>query len=59
MNNILLLGIVLTGGFLGAFLMSKIKIPAVTGYILVGLALGVSFLHIIPFILDYCNTKIH
>jgi len=47
-NNILLLGIVLTGGFLGAFLMSKIKIPAVTGYILVGLALGVSFLHIIP-----------
>lgn len=48
MNNILLLGIVLTGGFLGAFLMSKIKIPAVTGYILVGLALGVSFLHIIP-----------
>ena len=48
MNEILLIGIVLFGGYLGGKLIAKIKVPAVTGYILVGLALGVSSLRFIP-----------
>ncbi len=48
MNEILLVGIVLFGGYLGGKLIAKIKVPAVTGYILVGLAFGVSFLKLIP-----------
>ncbi len=47
MNEILVLGIILFFGYLGGWLISRIKVPAVTGYILVGLALGVSALHII------------
>jgi len=46
-NEILALGIILFFGWLGGWLISRIKIPAVTGYILMGLALGVSALHII------------
>jgi Kef-type K+ transport system membrane component KefB len=47
-NEILLIGIVLFGGYLGGKLIAKIKVPAVTGYILVGLAFGVSSLKLIP-----------
>jgi len=49
MNEILIVGIVLFFGYLGGKLIAQIKVPIVTGYILVGLALGTSFLHIIPY----------
>ena len=48
MNEIFFLGIVVFSGFLGSYLLSKLKIPAVTGYIIVGLLLGTSFLRVIP-----------
>ncbi len=48
MNEILLIGVVLFCGYLGGKLIARIKVPAVTGYILVGLAIGVSSLKLIP-----------
>ncbi|HID96018.1 MAG TPA: cation:proton antiporter [Candidatus Latescibacteria bacterium] len=48
MNEILVVGIVLFFGYLGGKLIARIKVPAVTGYFLIGLAFGVSFLKIIP-----------
>lgn len=48
MNNILTIGTILLFGFLAGKLLAKVKVPAVTGYILIGIALGVSFLHLIP-----------
>lgn len=48
MNEILVVGIVLFFGYVGGKLIAKVKVPAVTGYILVGFAFGVSFLHLIP-----------
>lgn len=47
MNNIFAFGIIIFLGFLGAYLLSRLKVPAVTGYIIIGLLLGVSFLNII------------
>jgi len=55
MNDILTIGSILLFGFLAAKLLAKVKVPAVTGYILIGIALGVSFLHLIP---ETMNTKL-
>ena len=55
MNNILTIGIILLFGFLAGKLLAKLKVPAVTGYILIGIAIGVSFLHLIP---EEVNTKL-
>ncbi|MCK4258603.1 MAG: cation:proton antiporter [Halanaerobiales bacterium] len=47
-NLVLSLGILLLAGFSGAILIQKIKLPAVTGYILAGLIVGPAFLKFIP-----------
>ncbi len=48
MNDILTIGSILFFGFLAAKLLAKVKVPAVTGYILIGIAIGVSFSQLIP-----------
>ncbi|HID93206.1 MAG TPA: hypothetical protein EYP60_03820, partial [bacterium (Candidatus Stahlbacteria)] len=48
MNEILAIGLILFFGYFAGRAISKIKTPVVTGYILLGLALGVSFLKLIP-----------
>jgi len=48
MNEILAIGLLLFLGYFAGRAISKIRTPAVTGYILLGLALGVSFLKLIP-----------
>ncbi len=47
MNAFLALGLALIAGAFGGKLMNRIKMPAVTGYILAGLVLGISGVHMI------------
>ena len=46
-NIILYLGIILITGLLAGKLINKVKLPAVTGYLLVGLLLGPSVFNLI------------
>ncbi len=48
MNDILALGTFLLVGFTFGNLFKKMKLPAVTGYLIAGLIIGVSFLNIFP-----------
>ena len=48
MDELLALGIFLLAGFVISKICSKLKLPAVTGYLLAGLFLGVSFIDILP-----------
>ena len=48
MDEILALGIFLAAGFACSRLLGKLKLPAVTGYLVAGLILGVSFLNLVP-----------
>lgn len=47
MNEVLVVRLVLFFGYMEGRLIAKVKVPAVTGYILVGLAFGVSLLQLI------------
>ncbi|MGA1845238.1 MAG: cation:proton antiporter [bacterium] len=47
-NQVIILGLILLLGFAGGKIIQIIKMPAVTGYVLVGIMLGVSALNIIP-----------
>lgn len=46
-NQIIILGLVLLLGFAGGKLIQVIKLPAVTGYVLIGILLGASALNVI------------
>ena len=48
MESLLIIGIILFTGFIFGELLSKIKLPKVTGYILAGVFLNPNLLHIIP-----------
>ena len=48
MNLLLAVGIMVVAGFLGALASEKIKLPKISGYIIVGVLLGPSVLSIIP-----------
>ena len=48
MNEILAIGLILFFGYFVGRLISRLRMPTVTGYILLGLAFGVSLLKIIP-----------
>ncbi|WP_329379944.1 cation:proton antiporter [Anaerofustis butyriciformans] len=48
MDELLALGLFLFVGFAISKICSKLKLPAVTGYLLAGLILGVSFIDILP-----------
>jgi Kef-type K+ transport system membrane component KefB len=48
MNLLLAVGIMVVAGFLGALASEKIKLPKISGYIIVGVLLGPSLLSIIP-----------
>ena len=48
MSEILAIGLILFFGYFVGRLISRLKMPTVTGYILLGLAFGVSLLKIIP-----------
>ncbi len=48
MDELLALGLFLLAGFVISKICSKLKLPAVTGYLLAGLFLGVSFIDILP-----------
>jgi len=53
MNFILLIGIIILAGFLGKKLSNWIKLPGVTGYLIIGVLLGQSLLNILkPEFLD-------
>ena len=47
MNLLLAVGIMVVAGFLGALASEKIKLPKISGYIIVGVLLGPSVLSII------------
>lgn len=47
MNPILGIALLLIGGFLGGKALNRLKLPAVTGYLLVGLLLGSSVLNLV------------
>lgn len=47
MDSLLIIGVILTTGYLGGELARKLKLPSVTGYIITGLILGPSLLGII------------
>ena len=47
-NIILALGIMVIAGFLGGAIAAKVKFPRITGYLIVGVLLSPSVLHIIP-----------
>jgi len=47
-NLVVILGLILLLGFAGGKIIQIIKMPAVTGYVLAGILLGVSALNIIP-----------
>jgi Kef-type K+ transport system membrane component KefB len=49
LNNILIFGIALVLGIIVARFMDKLSTPHVVGFILLGVLLGDSFLHLIPF----------
>ena len=48
MNQLLILGIMIIAGFLGGLAAGKLKLPRITGYIIVGVLLSPSLLNIIP-----------
>jgi Kef-type K+ transport system membrane component KefB len=48
LNLILAIGIMIFVGFLGGLLLEKFKFPMITGYIIIGIVLSPSLLHIIP-----------
>ena len=48
MDLLLAVGIMVVAGFLGGLALEKLKLPKITGYIIVGVLLGPSFLNIIP-----------
>ena len=48
MNLLLAVGIMVVAGFLGGLALEKLKLPKITGYIIVGVLLGPSLLNIIP-----------
>lgn len=48
MNVLLAIGIMVVAGFLGALASEKIKLPKISGYIIVGVLLGPSLVNIIP-----------
>ncbi len=48
MNQILTIGIIIIAGFLGGLAAEKVKLPRITGYIIVGVLLSPSLLNIIP-----------
>lgn len=47
MNELLVLGILMVTGFLVGKLVNRFRLPAVTGYLLAGLIIGPSLLHIL------------
>lgn len=47
MNLLLLIGIAIALGFIGGKMSSKLKLPSVTGYIIIGIFLGPSFINIL------------
>jgi len=47
LDSLLIIGVILTTGYLGGELARKLKLPSVTGYIITGLILGPSLLNII------------
>ncbi len=48
MNLVLAIGIIIVAGFLGGLAAEKLKLPRITGYIIVGVLLSPSILNIIP-----------
>jgi len=48
MQPILIIGIILTAGFLMGEIASRIKLPKVTGYIIAGILLNPELFHFIP-----------
>lgn len=46
-NHTIAIGLLLIGGLIGGKIINTIKLPAVTGYILIGIILGLSFLNLI------------
>ncbi len=48
LNTLLLLGLALFGGTIGGRLFQKIRVPQVVGYIIIGIIIGQSGLHLIP-----------
>ena len=48
MNLVLAIGIIIVVGFLGGLALEKLKLPRITGYIIVGIILSPSLLNIIP-----------
>lgn len=48
MNVILAIGIMIVAGFFGGQLAAKVKFPRITGYLIVGILLSPSVLHVIP-----------
>ena len=48
MNLILAIGIIIVVGFLGGLALEKLKLPRITGYIIIGVLLSPSLLNIIP-----------
>ena len=47
-NLVLALGLILTAGLFGSRLLRRLRLPAVTGYIIMGLLLGPSVGGVIP-----------
>jgi len=47
MNLILLIGIIILAGFLGKKLSNRVKLPGVTGYLIIGVILGQSLFNIV------------
>ena len=48
MNLLLSVGIMIVAGFLGGLALEKLKLPKISGYIIVGALLSPSLLNIIP-----------
>ena len=47
LNTILVIGIAVFGGTIGAHLFQKLRIPQVVGYVVIGLIIGESFLNLV------------
>jgi len=48
MNLTLILGIMIVVGFLGGLAARKLKLPGITGYIIIGILLSPSLLNVVP-----------
>ena len=48
MNSVLIIGVILSVGFLGGEVAQRIKLPRVTGFIIAGLALNPTITHLLP-----------